>query len=50
MIKEYARRRMSEIDYDITQLVHHQDALSRQEEERLDRLDRAHKFWQRWAA
>lgn len=49
MLKNFARRRMNEIDYDIRNLVNHQDTLTPGQEERLERLDRAHRFWQRYA-
>ncbi|MEM6463900.1 MAG: hypothetical protein AAF724_18495 [Pseudomonadota bacterium] len=50
MFKNYARRRMNEIDYNIRHLVDNQDHLSRGQEMQLDRLDRAYKFWRRLAA
>ncbi|MEX3007396.1 hypothetical protein [Hoeflea sp. TYP-13] len=50
MIKDFARRRMDQIDGEIRKLVDVQDALTRAEEERLNRLDRAHRFWRNMAA
>ena len=49
MIKEYARRRMNDIDTEIRQLVGNQDMLSDAQAVRLNKLDRHHNFWQRWS-
>lgn len=49
MLNTLANRRMGEIDGRIRQLVDSHDKLSDNQIERLDRLDRAHKFWRRLA-
>jgi hypothetical protein len=50
MLKEYAHRRMNAIDSEIRHLVDNQDRLTDVQERRLLKLDRDHKFWQRWSA
>lgn len=49
MLKEYARRRMNDIDTEIRRLVDHQDTLSDAQSNRLETLDRKHHFWKRWS-
>ena len=50
MLKEYARRRMNDIDTEIRILVDQQDMLSDAQTNRLNKLDRNHHFWKRWSA
>lgn len=49
MLKEYARRRMNDIDTEIRTLVDHQDNLNDAQTNRLNKLDRDHNFWKRWS-
>ncbi len=49
MFNKLANRRMNDIDGRIRQLVDNQDNLSMNQVDRLNRLDRAHKFWRRIA-
>ncbi len=49
MLKEYARRRMNDIDTEIRRLVDQQHRLTDAQSNRLEKLDRDHHFWQRWS-